>query len=135
MPPVSLPSTRCSLTSRARTSNVPTKRTPKLASVAPNSEEGFYLLATYCFDLTRKMKYLFDATKDFGAFADPAFKARAFQATDAINSPNLNVFGNREPSWLRNSCNERQTRQPMQRYCARRHAVIRREERFPPKPE
>ena len=105
MPPVSLPSTRCSLTSRALTSNVPTKRTPKLSSVAPNSEKRFYLFATYCFYLTRKMKYLFDATKYFRAFAYPAFKASAFQATYAINSPNLNVFRNREPSSLRNSCN------------------------------
>jgi hypothetical protein len=76
-------------------SNTPTKRSPKLATVNWNSEEGFYLLATYCFDLARKMKYLFDATKEFGADADPAFKARAFQATNDINSTSLTSWKQR----------------------------------------
>jgi len=51
----------------------PQQHTPKLASVEPGSVEGFYMLAAFVFDLSRKMKYLYKATSEFGLQGDPAF--------------------------------------------------------------
>jgi hypothetical protein len=38
---------------------LPIHTSPKLASVEPDQTEAYYLLATYCFDLQRKMQYLY----------------------------------------------------------------------------
>jgi len=43
---------------------------PKLSSVKPGSVEGFYMLATFVFDLSRKLEYVFKATKEFAPRAD-----------------------------------------------------------------
>lgn len=44
--------------------------TPKLASVEPGSVEAYYMLAAFCFDLARKLDYVFKATKAFAEHAD-----------------------------------------------------------------
>ena len=38
---------------------LPIHTSPKLQSVEPDQSEAYYLLATYCFDLQRKMQYLY----------------------------------------------------------------------------
>jgi hypothetical protein len=77
------------------TSSNPTRKTPKLRAARPGSEEAYYMLAAFCFDLTRKVKYIFDATKEFGIYADPAFKQRALAATEAINDSSLTTWKQR----------------------------------------
>jgi hypothetical protein len=47
--------------------------TPKLASVGDDPDERFYMLATFCFDLSRKMKYICLALQDFYSECPPAF--------------------------------------------------------------
>jgi hypothetical protein len=44
--------------------------TPKLKSVEPGSVEAYYMLAAFCFDLARKLDYVFKATKAFAEYAD-----------------------------------------------------------------
>jgi hypothetical protein len=43
---------------------------PKLASVKPGSVEAYYMVAAFCFNLTRKLHYMFKATKGFAGNAD-----------------------------------------------------------------
>lgn len=43
---------------------------PKLKSVKPGSDEAFYMLAAFCFDLARKLDYVFKATRAFADYAD-----------------------------------------------------------------
>jgi hypothetical protein len=43
---------------------------PKLRGIKPVSDEAFYLLAAYCFNLSRKLEYFFLATKEFAPQAD-----------------------------------------------------------------
>lgn len=38
---------------------------PKLRSVDPGSVDAYYMLAAFCFDLNRKLHYLFKATREF----------------------------------------------------------------------
>jgi hypothetical protein len=47
--------------------------TPKLASAGDDPDERYYMLAAYCFDLSRKMKYISLALKDFYWEGDPSF--------------------------------------------------------------
>jgi hypothetical protein len=44
--------------------------TPKLKSVQPGSVEAYYMVAAFCFDLARKMDYVFKATEKFAEHAD-----------------------------------------------------------------
>lgn len=44
--------------------------TSKLGSVQPGSVEAYYMVASFCFDLARKMDYVFKATRDFAEHAD-----------------------------------------------------------------
>ena len=39
--------------------------TPKLESVGTDPDERFYMLATFCFDLSRKLKYITLALQEF----------------------------------------------------------------------
>ncbi len=70
--------------------NVPVKHeSDKLASVQPNSEEGFYMLATYCFDLQRKMEYLFKATQEYAGQARPALAKQIKAHNDSIHADGI----------------------------------------------
>jgi hypothetical protein len=44
--------------------------TRKLDSVEPGSVEAYYMVAAFCFDLARKLDYVFKATKAFADHAD-----------------------------------------------------------------
>ena len=47
--------------------------TPKLESVGTDADERFYMLATFCFDLSRKLKYITLALQEFYRDAPPEF--------------------------------------------------------------
>jgi hypothetical protein len=47
--------------------------TPKLDSVGTDPDERFYMLATFCFDLSRKLKYITLALQEFYREAPPEF--------------------------------------------------------------
>ncbi len=47
--------------------------TPKLASVGSDPDERFYMLAAYCFDLSRKMKYISLALQEYYPDTPPEF--------------------------------------------------------------
>jgi hypothetical protein len=64
-------------------------RRPKLESVKIGSEEGYYMLAAFCFDLSRKMNYLYRAAREFAPQADPALARQLIQDNNAINAHGL----------------------------------------------
>lgn len=47
--------------------------TPKLESVGDDPNERFYMLATFCFDLSRKLKYITLALQEYYRDAPPEF--------------------------------------------------------------
>lgn len=47
------------------TNNHPRGQTPKLASVDGDPDERFFMLATFCFDLSRKLKYISHALREY----------------------------------------------------------------------
>jgi hypothetical protein len=47
--------------------------TPKLESVGDDPDERFYMLATFCFDLSRKLKYITLALQEYYRDAPPEF--------------------------------------------------------------
>lgn len=55
------------------TDNHPRGLTPKLESVGNDPNERFFMLATFCFDLSRKLKYISLALQDFYPDASPEF--------------------------------------------------------------
>ncbi len=55
------------------TDDHPRGLTPKLGSVLNDPDERFYMLATFCFDLSRKMKYISLALSEFYDDAPPEF--------------------------------------------------------------
>lgn len=55
------------------TDNHPRGLTPKLASVGDDPNERFFMLATFCFDLSRKLKYVSLALQEFYKDAPPEF--------------------------------------------------------------
>lgn len=62
---------------------------PKLQSTEPGTDNDLiWLVATYCFDLQRRMEYVFKAAEDFAIHADPDL-AREIQA----DSRSLNEEG------------------------------------------
>jgi hypothetical protein len=74
------------------TDNHPKGLSPKLDSVGTDPDERFYMLATYCFDLSRKLKYISLALKDFMKEAEPNLAARIKHENEIINpkdNPNL----------------------------------------------
>lgn len=71
--------------------SIPRKTAPKL-TMEPGSKEGFYMLAAYCFNLARKMEYVFKATREFGREADPALARDIKRIGDAI-------YGDPKSSW------------------------------------
>ena len=71
--------------------SIPRRKSRKL-TVEPGSKEGFYMLAAYCFNLARKMEYVFKATREFGREADPTIARDLKAAAEAI-------YGNPKSSW------------------------------------
>jgi hypothetical protein len=47
------------------TNNHPRGQTPKLESVGDDPDERFFMLATFCFDLSRKLKYISYALREY----------------------------------------------------------------------
>jgi hypothetical protein len=67
------------------TNNHPRGKTPKLESVGHDPDERFFMLATFCFDLSRKLKYISLALSDFYGNAEDAFKERILRDERFIN--------------------------------------------------
>ncbi|MBI4545308.1 MAG: hypothetical protein HY703_08945 [Gemmatimonadetes bacterium] len=68
------------------TDNVLTMQSSKLDQVKPASEEGFYMLAADCFDLTRKLLYMYKATRSFATKADPKLAQEILSDHDYLNA-------------------------------------------------
>jgi hypothetical protein len=66
------------------------KLRPKLEGVDPNTPEAFYMLAAFCFDLSRKLDYIFLAMRRFAEETHPAFARR-------VLSDNGEAYG--DPDW------------------------------------
>ena len=49
---------------------IPKMSSNKLEGIDPGSPESFYLLAAYCFNLSRKLEYFFLAAREFAPEAD-----------------------------------------------------------------
>jgi hypothetical protein len=60
---------------------------PKLATVEPGSIDAYYMLAAFCFDLARKMEYMYKATRRFAEYADAAPAAQVLADNKRINAP------------------------------------------------
>jgi len=67
------------------TDNHPKGATPKLASVGQDVDQRFFMLATFCFDLSRKLKYICLTLKEHWGDADPEFAKRVLQDNELIN--------------------------------------------------
>ena len=67
------------------TNNHPRGRTPKLESVGDDPDERFFMLATFCFDLSRKLKYISYALREYYPFAEEAFKQKVLDDERYIN--------------------------------------------------
>ena len=63
--------------------------TQKLATADTGTREAIYLVATYCFDLARKLEYLTKVTRPFAGSIDPELAHDILEDTDAINAPGL----------------------------------------------
>lgn len=62
--------------------------TDKLKSVkGPKDPEAFYLVATYCFDLMRRLEYLIKVARPFSDQVPPELAARFASDSDSINAP------------------------------------------------
>ena len=66
-----------------------TRRAEKLNSVSIGSPESYYMLAAFCFDLSRKVNYMFRATRDFALEADPELAQLMINDNHAINQEGL----------------------------------------------
>lgn len=61
----------------------------KLGSVELRSDEFLYLLATFCFDFSRRMDYLFKATREFAPEAMQKLASEVLDDHEAINASGL----------------------------------------------
>lgn len=66
-----------------------THRSPKLAEVEPGSPESFYMLATFCFDLSRRMNQLYKATRALARAAEPELASEILRDNEAINKAGM----------------------------------------------
>lgn len=66
-----------------------TRKSKKLKSVKIGSDEAYYMLAAFCFDLSRKLNYLFRATQEFAPKADPELAQLFMEDNEAINEDGL----------------------------------------------
>ena len=76
------------------TNNHPRGRTPKLESVGDDPDERFFMLATFCFDLSRKLKYISYALREYypilrSDYADEEFKAKVLADECYINPKSI----------------------------------------------
>jgi len=69
----------------AFTDVIPHHQEDKLKVGSP--EDFLYMLATFCFDLSRRMEYLWMATKRFADQGSPALDRRVLKDNRAINAP------------------------------------------------
>lgn len=58
----------------------------KLKGLKPGSDDAFYMLAAFCFNVSRKLEYFFLATKEFGQDADRAIALRLKRDRDELAS-------------------------------------------------
>jgi hypothetical protein len=71
--------------------------TPKLGSVGNDPDERFYMLATFCFDLSRKLKYISLALQEYYGDAPPQFAKKIRDHERYINPrPEENFISWRE---------------------------------------
>lgn len=63
---------------------IPKMSSNKLKGIKPGTEEAFYLLAAYCFNLSRKLEYFFLAAREFGIDADRAVVQRLKRDRDEL---------------------------------------------------
>jgi hypothetical protein len=63
---------------------IPTMTKNKLLGIKPGSDEAFYLLAAYCFNLSRKLEYFFLAAREFGLDADRTVVQRLKRDRDEL---------------------------------------------------
>jgi hypothetical protein len=61
----------------------------KLSSVKIGSDDSYYMLAAFCFDLSRKVNYLFRAAREFAPEADPELARQLLEDNEAINADGL----------------------------------------------
>jgi hypothetical protein len=61
----------------------------KLAGLQPGTAEFDWMLATYCFDLARKLEYICKATLDYAPQADRQLARQVFTDNEAINENGL----------------------------------------------
>jgi hypothetical protein len=66
-----------------------TRTSAKLEAVKIPSDEAYFMLAAFCFDLSRKMNYLFKATREFGLQGDPELAQQFIEDNEAINKTGL----------------------------------------------
>lgn len=67
------------------TNNHPKGASSKLDSVGSDPDERFYMLATFCFDLSRKLKYISLALEQHWDTADPELARRILDDNEFIN--------------------------------------------------
>jgi hypothetical protein len=63
--------------------------TDKLQSVTVGTPEAYYMLATYCFDLSRKLEYLTKVAHPFAEHVPPELAHDIIEDNNAINAKNL----------------------------------------------
>lgn len=64
-------------------------RTDKLQSVTVGTPEAYYMLATYCFDLSRKLEYLTKVAHPFAEHVPSELAHEIVEDSNAINAENL----------------------------------------------
>jgi hypothetical protein len=79
------------------TNNHPKGASSKLDSVGTDPDERFYMLATFCFDLSRKLKYISLALKPYWDKADPELAKRILDDNEFINPEDPEDLSRRLP--------------------------------------
>lgn len=64
-------------------------RTKSKLTIPLHSDEFLYMLATFCFDLSRRMDYLWKATKGFAGQTSQELAREVLKDSEAINAPDL----------------------------------------------
>lgn len=63
--------------------------TKKLDSIQVGSPESFYMLATYCFDLSRKLEYLSKVSLPYAEHIPPAIAREMLEDTERISAADV----------------------------------------------
>jgi hypothetical protein len=70
--------------------DTPVRRlSPKLNSVEPGSVEAFYMVATFCFDLQRKLEYMCKATLEYESRMDSGLAREILADNEALQAEGL----------------------------------------------